>query len=159
MRVWKQILASIGYAIEGMTYAILTQRNMRIHLGITLLVMILALLLDVTKIEMILLFFAIVLVIAAELINTAIEAVVDLMVVRYHRLAKIAKDVAAAAVLLTALHAVVVGILVFYDKLFPLRLRNFHHLESYAIVLSFLYLGICFVLTFGYLAIKKARHR
>jgi cytidine deaminase len=156
MRAGKSLLSSFGYAVEGIVYALKTQRNMRIHWGTALLVMISAFLLDVSKAEIILLFFAILLVIAAELFNTAIEAAVDLAVDRFHPLAKIAKDTAAAAVLLTALHAVVVGILVFSDKLVPLRLRHFHPLEPHAIVLTFVFFGICLWLTLVGVAIRKA---
>lgn len=124
MRWFAGFLKSLGHASDGLTYTLRTQRNMQIHFAVALLVMIFCLLLDVSRAEIILVFFAIVLVIAAELLNTAIESVVDLATGEYHRLAKIAKDTTAAAVLLTALHAVIVGLLVFHDKLWPLRLRS-----------------------------------
>lgn len=58
------------------------------------------------------------------MVNTAIESVVDQVSGEYHPLAKIAKDTAAAAVLLTALHAIIIGLLVFHDKIWPLRIRS-----------------------------------
>lgn len=155
MLAWKQLIRSFRYAAEGMIYAILTQRNMQIHLGVAWLVMLLSLFLDVSNLEIILIFFAIVLVIAAELINTAIEAVVDLVTDRFHPLAKIAKDVAAAAVLLTALQAVIIGFLIFYDKLFPLRVRDWNHPEGYVMILFFVCLGMILLLFFVGISIKR----
>lgn len=122
---WLQtLLKSFSYAAEGITYALTTQRNMQVHFGIAFFVMIFCLILDVSRLEIILVFFAIVLVITAELINTAIESIVDMVTEQYHKLAKIAKDTAAAAVLLLAIQAVIVGLLVFYDKIWPMRWRS-----------------------------------
>ncbi|WP_018131833.1 diacylglycerol kinase family protein [Effusibacillus pohliae] len=123
MRWLQGFLNSLRYASEGITYTLATQRNMQIHFAIAFVVMIFCLVLDVSRSEIILVFFAIVLVIGAELANTAIESLVDLVTADYHKLAKIAKDTAAAAVLLAALHAIIVGLLVFHDKFWPLRLR------------------------------------
>lgn len=125
MRRWLQgLLNSLSYAAEGITYALVTQRNMQVHFGIAFLVMIFCLILDVSRLEIILVFFAIILVISAELLNTAIESIVDMVTERYHHLAKIAKDTAAASVLLVAIQAVIVGLLVFYDKIWPIRWRS-----------------------------------
>lgn len=148
----RKLLRSISYAIEGMMHTLNTQRNMRIHFGVAFLAMLLALFLDLTKTEIVLLFFSIVLVVAAELFNTAIEAVVDLVTHDYHPLAKIAKDVAAAAVLLTAVHAVIVGFFVFADKLFPLRLRQWESSGGMAIYVAFIPLGLLVLLLISWRA-------
>lgn len=113
----RKILDSFNYAVAGVVYAVKTQRNMRIHLTAALLVLGLGLYLQVSARDLLLIFFAITLVIMAELLNTAIEAVVDLCVQEYHPLAKIAKNVAAGAVLMTALNSLVVAYIVFYPCL------------------------------------------
>lgn len=72
---------------------------------------------DITKIELIILSFTIILVVFAELINTAIEVAIDATTNYYHPLAKIAKNISAGAVLLTALNAIFIGYLIFWDKI------------------------------------------
>src|SRR4051812_16292758 len=104
-----KLLKSFRYAIEGLKYAVVTQRNMRIHFITALVVLLLSLCLSLSKLEVLLLFVSITLVLFAELINTSIEAVVDMVTEEYHPLAKIAKDVAAGAVFLTAGLAFFVG--------------------------------------------------
>lgn len=113
----RKILDSFNYAVAGVVYAVKTQRNMRIHLTAALLVLGLGLYIQVSSRDLLLIFFAITLVIMAELFNTAIEAVVDLCVQEFHPLAKIAKNVAAGAVLMTALNSLVVAYIVFYPCL------------------------------------------
>jgi diacylglycerol kinase len=112
-----KLLKSFRYALEGLKYAVVTQRNMRIHFVVALAVLMLSLCLSLSKLEILLLFVTITLVIFAELINTAIEAVVDMVTEEFHPLAKIAKDVAAAAVFLTAGLALIVGTSVFFPYL------------------------------------------
>jgi diacylglycerol kinase (ATP) len=70
-----------------------------------------------SRFEILILFFTIALVIVAEMINTSIEATIDLITDRYHELAKIAKNVAAGAVLIAAVNAIIVGYIIFFDKL------------------------------------------
>ena len=113
----KKIVDSFNYAIDGIIYTVRTQRNMKIHMCVTLLVLILCLFFDISKIEMLILAITIAMVIGAELFNTAIEAVIDMNTNYYHPLAKIAKNVAAGAVVVTALNAVLVGYIIFWDKL------------------------------------------
>ena len=148
MQQYKQpkFIKSVSHAVEGMTHALTTQRNMRIHFAAAFAIMILTLLLDVSKVEIVLIFFAITGVIAAELFNTAVEAVVDLVTDDYHPLAKIAKDTAAAAVLLAALHAVIVGFFVFFDKLLPLDVRDWQTTGEMALYVATIPFGILILL-------------
>ncbi|MGL5478372.1 MAG: diacylglycerol kinase, partial [Clostridium sp.] len=111
----KKIVDSFNHAIDGVIYTVRTQRNMKIHMIATLLILASCLFFDVSKIEFLILAVTITMVIGAEMINTAIEAVVDMNTNYYHPLAKIAKNVAAGAVLLTAVNALVVGYLIFWD--------------------------------------------
>ena len=111
------LFRSFNYAIDGVIYVLRTQRNMRIHLIVAALVLLLSLVLGVDTIQFIILMIAIALVIVSELFNTAIESAIDITTNTYDPLAKIAKDVAAAAVLISTLVAVTVGYLIFFPKL------------------------------------------
>ncbi|MEN8686569.1 MAG: diacylglycerol kinase [Desulfuromonadales bacterium] len=104
-------IQSLNCAIEGVLWAVKTQRHMLVHLIAAILVMIAALVLRLTLYEFALLCLAITLVLFAELVNTAIEVVVDLVSPDYHPLAQRAKDVAAGAVLLASVAALVLGYL------------------------------------------------
>lgn len=98
-------------------YAVRTQLNIKIHLVVAFLVMSASLFYDITKIELIILSLTIILVVFAELINTAIEVAIDATTNYYHPLVKIAKNISAGAVLLTALNAIFIGYLIFWDKI------------------------------------------
>ncbi|HEY5540430.1 MAG TPA: diacylglycerol kinase [Coriobacteriia bacterium] len=111
----RSILWSFNYAIAGVVYALRTQRNMRIHVAAALLTLIAALVLNVSTMGIVVIVFAISLVFVTELINTAIEAAVDVATDTYDPLAKIAKDVAASAVLIAATNALVVAYLVMFE--------------------------------------------
>jgi len=113
-------LESLNCAIEGILWAARGERHVRYHLFAALAVVFLALFFKVSAMEFFLLVLAAVIVIFAELMNTAIEAVVDLVTDDYHELAKRAKDVAAGAVLVTSIGAVVLGYLVLSGRIFPL---------------------------------------
>ena len=104
-------------AVNGIIYAATTQSNIKKQLMIAIIVMILSLFFPLSKIEFLCLLFAVVLVILAEMLNTAIETLVDLYVDCYHPKAKIAKDVGAGAVLLTAFNAVIVAYFLFFEKI------------------------------------------
>ena len=111
------ILQSLNWAFEGVIHVLRTQRNMRIHFALATAVLILAFSYGVTKLELMALLVAISFVLIAEMVNTAIEATIDLATTSFDPLAKIAKDIAAGAVLIAAVNAIVVGYLVFADRL------------------------------------------
>ena len=106
-------VASINCAIEGILWTTSSQRHMRNHFLAALLVLLVAGFLKVSVLEFILLTFAVTLVLFAELMNTALEVLVDLVSPEYHLLAKRAKDVAAGAVLVASCGAAVVGFFAF----------------------------------------------
>ncbi|HOO12944.1 MAG TPA: diacylglycerol kinase, partial [Bacillota bacterium] len=116
----RKLLDSFNDAIAGVIHALKTQRNMKIHFAMAAAAMILGLLTGLGRVELLLLFFTIALVLVTEMINTSIEAAVDLMMEAYHPLAKVAKNVAAGAVLISAVNAVVVAYILFFDRLNPL---------------------------------------
>ena len=112
------LLMSFKYAWQGVSYAFETQRNFRIHLVIGSVAILLGLLLQVTVVEMALVGLTIALVLVLELLNTALESLVDLIAQQtYYPLAKIAKDCAAGAVLISAITALFVAGLVFGSRL------------------------------------------
>ncbi|MGK7906687.1 MAG: diacylglycerol kinase family protein [Synechococcus sp.] len=117
-QVAENLLSSFRFAGMGIWYACRTQRNFRIHVAVTIAVLSTSLWLQLSSIELALVSLTCGLVMALELFNTALEAVVDLTVGdRYHRLAKIAKDCAAASVLISAAIAVLVAAFLLFPPL------------------------------------------
>ncbi|MBE6071815.1 MAG: phosphatase PAP2 family protein [Clostridium butyricum] len=112
----KKTLDSFNNAINGIIDTVRTQRNMRIHLLAALGVLVACFCFDISKVEFLILAVTISMVVAAELTNTAIEATIDMTTNYYHPLAKVAKNAAAGAVLVTAINALVVGYVIFWDK-------------------------------------------
>jgi diacylglycerol kinase len=104
-------LSSFRHAWAGIAYVVCTQRNARIHLAVAVVVIGLGLWVGLTLTQWAVVAVVAGMVLAAEWLNTAVEAIVDLATPDYHPLAKVAKDAAAGAVLLTAIIAVVVGVL------------------------------------------------
>ncbi len=104
-------LESLNCAIDGILWVVRTQRNMRYHFLVAVLILLAAILLRVSAPELIFMVFAIILVFFAEMINTAFEVLVDLVSPDYHPLARRAKDVAAGAVMVAAVGAVLIGYL------------------------------------------------
>jgi diacylglycerol kinase len=111
------LVASFGYAFAGLAYSFRTQRNFRIHISIGLLGAVAGVMLGLSLVEWAVFAAMVTLVLAAEMVNTMVESLVDLVTQQYHPLAKVAKDVAAGIVLLTAIGSVVVGLLIFLPKL------------------------------------------
>jgi diacylglycerol kinase (ATP) len=107
------LLESFNVAFEGIIHVLRTQRNMRLHFLIAAGVLVAALSFDVSRLELVVLLLAIAFVLIAEMVNTAIEAAVDVASTAFDPMAKLAKDIAAGAVLIAAINAVAVGYLVF----------------------------------------------
>jgi diacylglycerol kinase len=113
--------SSFRYAVAGLWWALTTQRNMRIHVAIGATAAVLGALLRLSTTELALVVLTATVVLAAEMLNTVMEAAVDLASPAYHPLARIAKDVSAGAVLVTSLGAIAVGLLIFLPHLLGLR--------------------------------------
>src|SRR5437763_5948198 len=107
------ILDSFNYAFEGIIHVLRTQRNLRIHFAIAIAVIAAAVALGVGRIELIALLLAIAFVLVAEMVNSAIEGAIDVSTTSFDPNAKLAKDVAAGAVLISSVTAIAVGYLVF----------------------------------------------
>lgn len=108
---------SFGYAFEGIFCGIRKERNMKIHCIAAICVVIAGVIFKISRIEWCLCLILFGMILSLELVNTAMEAVVDLVTEEYRPLAKLAKDTAAGAVLIAAIMAVLVGILIFLPKL------------------------------------------
>ncbi len=143
----RSLRQSFRYAFAGFLSCINNERNMRIHLSVFILLAVFSHYYGLTKLEFTLFTIVCGLVMFAEMINTAIEAVVDLCSPSYHRLARIAKDVAAGAVLLSAMVAVIVGICLFGDfarllMTFEALVAEPHRIVLFAVLLLLLVLFI-----------------
>jgi diacylglycerol kinase (ATP) len=106
-------VSGFNNAAEGVVHALRTQRNLWIHFTVAAAVLVAAIAFRVSRIELMVLLLAITFVLVAELVNTAIEATVDVSSTSFDPMAKLAKDIAAGAVLVAALNAVAVAYLVF----------------------------------------------
>jgi diacylglycerol kinase (ATP) len=113
----KSWVQSANVAIEGIIYSVRTQRHMRYHLFAALAALVLSLVLNISRTEFILLCMAIVLVLVTEMLNTAIETMVDMISEVFHPMAKVAKDIAAGVVLIASLSAMTLGYLILYPAL------------------------------------------
>jgi diacylglycerol kinase (ATP) len=114
-----RFIDSVNCAIEGIIHAARTQKHMRYHFLASLLLLLAVLFLKVSALEFTLLTISVCFVLFAEMVNTSLEAIVDLISPDYHPLAKIAKDVAAGGVLVAAIGAAVMGYLILSKYIFP----------------------------------------
>ena len=114
----KKFIKSFKYAFEGILTGIKEEQNMKIHIIIMILVIIFGIMLKISTIEWIICIVLFGLVISMELINTAIENTVDLVTKEKNEQAKIAKDVAAGAVLVSAIASAIIGLIIFIPKIF-----------------------------------------
>ncbi|MGZ3623283.1 MAG: diacylglycerol kinase family protein [Ktedonobacteraceae bacterium] len=117
---WTKFIAGFKYAFSGLWYALRTQRNVRVHVSIAILAILLGVVLHISAIEFALVFVAIAGVFIAEMFNTVFELCIDLASPDYNPLAKIAKDVAAGAVLLSAMLSIIIGLFIFVPHIWEL---------------------------------------
>ena len=115
-----KLIKSFKYAIEGIITSFKQEKNMKIHILIMICVIIAGILLKIEKIEWIICIILFGIVLSAELFNTAIEQAVDLAMPEKNEKAKIAKDVSAGAVLITAITAATIGLIIFIPKIIAL---------------------------------------
>ncbi|WP_039767684.1 MULTISPECIES: diacylglycerol kinase [unclassified Caldicellulosiruptor] len=148
MKRKRTLLESFDNAINGIIIAFKSQRNMKIHFLIAFLVLFFTIVFKLNKIETVIILICIGFVITAELINTAIENTIDLMAKDFEPKAKIAKDVAAGAVLVTALLALTIGYFLFYDKMkLPLEitLKHIRGISFHVVFLSLIIVAMVIV--------------
>lgn len=133
---------SFEHAYRGVVSAVRTQRNMRFHVLAAVGVLVLSLLVGVSELELAVLVLTILVVFVTEMLNTAMEFVVDLVTTEYHPLAKLAKDVSAGAVLVSSVGAVLVGYLVLADDLGPLSMETLNSIRRWPGHLTLVALGV-----------------
>lgn len=143
------IFASFGHAIDGVRETFHTERNFRFHVLASILVLVAGFGLHISPLRIVAVFFAVALVLVTELVNTAIEAAVDLAMPQEHPLAKRAKDASAGAVLVAAVCAAVVGGIVFLPVLMPYVAK----LPPSAIVLP----GVLAIAAIGFALLRNRR--
>ncbi len=114
---FKRLFKSFTYAFDGLKYAFKYEQNILVHTLATILVIIAGIIFKISQTEWLVITLIIGLVIATELINTSIEATIDLVTKEIHPLAKIAKDTAAAAVLIFGLAAIIIASIIFIPKI------------------------------------------
>lgn len=154
----KSIIDSFNYAVSGIIVSIKTEKNMLIHYIVALCVIGLSMFFDFSRTEFLILLFSITLVLVLELINTAIEKTIDMITKEYHPYAKIAKDISAGAVLIGAVNALIVGYLLFFDRLNDFTEVIIFKIKASPIHLTFIALILVVLLTIG-LKVKYYRGR
>jgi diacylglycerol kinase (ATP) len=150
---FKQWLKSANCAIEGILQAARTQRHVRYHLFSAVAVLLVCYVLGVTRMEFLILALAVIAVLLAELFNTAIEAVVDILSPDHNEKARIAKDIAAGAVLVTVFGAVVMGYTIlspYLEEVFRQGIHITKHSTEDTAVLAFIIVVILVVITKAY---------
>lgn len=143
------ILESFNYAFEGIIHVLRTQRNMRIHFLAAFGVLVAAVAMGVSKLELIALLIAIAFVLIAEMINTAIEGAVDVSTTSFDPNAKLAKDIAAGAVLIATVNAVAVGYLVFSGQVADRSSRLLDRLSNAPAELTLIALVLTIIIVIG----------
>ncbi len=113
----RRLIKSFKYAASGLVYAFRYEQNIIVHSLATIVVILMGIFFRISYIEWLIIFLIVGLVIATELINTSIEATIDLITLEKHPLAKVAKDTAAAAVMVFALVAIAIGLIIFVPKI------------------------------------------
>lgn len=114
---FKRLMNSFKYAFKGIGHAFKYEQNFKIHSIFVIAVILMSIVLKISQTEWLFIIIIVGLVIATELINTALEALVDLVTSEYKELAKVAKDTASAAVLILALTSVIIGLVIFIPKI------------------------------------------
>lgn len=144
----RRLLDSFNYAIKGVIHAIIHERNVKVHFFIAFIVFILSLYFRINRTELIMIILASMVVIVAEMMNTSIENMVNLLTDTQHPLARIAKDVAAGGVLVASLGAITIGYLVFFEQGKEISLRlgeTIKSLPTHVTVITLL-LVVCLVM-------------
>jgi diacylglycerol kinase (ATP) len=150
---FRQWLRSTNFAIEGILHAAKTQRHVRYHFFSAVAVLLLSYILGVSRIEFLIIALSVILVLIAEMLNTAIETIVDMIRPEYSERARIVKDIAAGAVLITSFGVAVIG----YIILFPYLRDYFHkgiyitkHSKEEIAIIAFIIVIILVVITKAY---------
>ncbi len=143
-------------AFNGIIYATTTQSNIKKQLVIAVIVVIISMFFNLNRAEFLCFLFTIVLIIFAEMVNTAIETVVDLYIDVYHPKAKIAKDVAAGGVVITTINAIIVAYFLFFDKIADIGLNFIRNVTNTPAHLAFSAIVITIIAILAVIAYAKS---
>lgn len=146
----KKFIDSFNNAVTGILTAIKTESNLRTHFIIAILIVLLSMFFNFTRMELLMLLFAITSVLIAEMFNTVAEKLVDMITKDYHPLARIIKDISAGAVLIAALNSVVVGYLLFFNRINPFAGWVIFKIGNSPIYLTFIALVLVVLLTIAF---------
>ncbi|WFA09553.1 diacylglycerol kinase [Tissierella sp. Yu-01] len=144
-----RIIESFNHAVNGIIWAIKSEKNLKVHYIIAILILGLSLFYDFSRLEFLSLLFAVSLVLISEMLNTAIEKTIDLVTDEFHPLAKIAKDVSAGAVLIAAVNSIVVGYLLFFDRLNTFTNQIIYKIHNSEVHLTFIAILLVVLFTIG----------
>ena len=150
LRAW---IKSANFAIEGILHAAKTQKHLRYHFYVAAFVLTASYVLGVTKSEFLFISLAVIIVLAAEMLNTAVETLVDLLSPEHQERARQAKDIAAGAVLITALGSAIIGYIILFPYMSNLFETGFHiskHSVEEVSVIAFILVLIIVVLLKAY---------
>lgn len=146
----KRFIDSFNNAVTGILSAIKTESNLRTHFIVAIFVILLSLFFNFTRMEFLILLFAISFVLVSEMFNTVAEKIVDMITKEYHPLARIIKDISAGAVLIAALNAIVVGYLLFFNRVNPFATWIIFKIGNSPIHLTFIALVLVVLLTIAF---------
>lgn len=145
----RSIIDSFNNAVNGIILTIKSERNMTVHYLIAIGVITLSLFFNFTRIEFLILLLATTFVVVMEMINTAIEKTVDMITEEYHPFARIIKDISAGAVLVSAINAVIVGYLLFFDRISLFGEGVLIKIQNSPIHMTFVALIVVVLMTIG----------
>ena len=145
----KEFIDSFNYAVSGIMAAMKMEKSLRVHYIAAITVILLSTFFNLTRVEFMILLLTVVLVVVLEMINTALEKTVDMITRDYHPLARVIKDVSAGAVLIASLNAVVVGYLIFFDRLNPFKEQVITKIQNSPIHLTFVAVILVVLATIG----------
>ncbi len=150
-------ISSFNFAVQGIISALRTEKNMKFHYLAAVLIIVISLFMNFSRVEFLFLIFAITFVVASEMFNTAVERTVDLIVQEYNPIAKYIKDVSAGAVLISSINAVVVGYLLFFERMSNVGDLLVNKIKNSNEHLSFIAIILVLILTVGgkYLRAQK----
>ena len=126
----RTLLESFNFAVEGIIHVLRTQRNMRLHFLAAVAVLVAGLAIGISRLELIALLLAIAFVFITEMINSALEQAIDVATTSFDPLAKLAKDIAAGAVLIATVNAIAIGYLVFSGEISDRSSRFLERLQD-----------------------------
>lgn len=149
----RQWLRSANFAIEGILHAAKTQRHLRYHFYSASIILLVSYILGISRIEFLIISLSVIAVLLAEMFNTAIESITDIISPEHSEKARIVKDISAGAVLITAFGAAVIGYIVLFPYILDIFSRGFYiakHSKEEIAVISFVIVLILVVVSKAY---------